>query len=96
MNRYTLILTFLLTIVSFPSMVFGVDINDLVPRDGLAYEKFTDVPYTEEVTAYHKNGQLWTKATYKNSKAEGEWVFYDVYGKLSKKGIYKNGKKIND
>ena len=66
MNRYTLLLTFLLSLFSFPSL--GVDFKDLVERDGLVYEEFTDVPYTGKGTRYHDNGQLSSKGNYKNGK----------------------------
>ena len=47
MHRVTLILTFLLSLVSFPCL--GVDFDDLVERDGLYYNKSTDSPYTGKV-----------------------------------------------
>jgi hypothetical protein len=57
--------------------------DDLVERDGLDYEKFTDVPFTGKVTG---NPQ----GSYKNGKREGAWVGYHVNGQLSWKGNYKN------
>jgi hypothetical protein len=36
----------LLSILSLPSVVLGVDFDELVERDGLFYKKFTDVPFT--------------------------------------------------
>ncbi len=87
MNRTTLILTFLLSVVSFS--VLGVDFDDLVYRDGLYYEKFTDVPYTGKVTGKEQGSMI-------NGKRDGEWVWYDMNGKLKLKQTYKNGKKISD
>ena len=97
MNRYTLILTFLLSLISFPSL--GMDFNDLVERDGLYYEKFTDTPFTGNVSGteqgslrkgmregewdrYNDNGQLEKKGTFKNGKLEGEMVGYHENGKI--------------
>ena len=39
-----------LVVFLFPSLALGVEIDDLVERAGLFYEKFTDVPFTGEVT----------------------------------------------
>ena len=108
MNRYTLLLTFLLSLVSFPSL--GVDFDDLVKRDGLYYEKFSNVPFTGKVTGgiqgslkkglregewvyYHRNGQLHAKGTFKNGKEDGEWILYHQNGHLDTRGTMRNGKK---
>ena len=43
---------------------------------------------------YGSGGQLYIKATYKDGKLDGPWVFIDPYdGWLYKKGQYKLGKK---
>jgi hypothetical protein len=39
------LLTFL-----FPSLAFGVTMDDLVKRDGIHYKKFSDVPFTGKTT----------------------------------------------
>ena len=84
MNQTTLILTFVLSHVSFPSL--GVEFNDLVERDGLYYEKFTDVPFTGEVTG-KRQGSM------RNGMKEGEWKFYYGDNALKAKGTYKQGKQ---
>ena len=86
MDRTTLILAFLLSLISFPSL--GVDFDDLIERDGLFYEKFTDVPFTGKITG-EEQGSL------KKGKKEGEWVLYHD-GQLAIKTTFKNGKKISD
>ena len=55
----------------FPSLALGaeVTIGDLVERDGLFYEKSTDVPFTGEVTGQGQ-GQI------KDGKREGPWIAY--------------------
>ena len=60
--------------------------DDLVKRDGLYYEKFTDVPYTGDVTGDEQG-------SFKNGKREGAWVSYWENGQLRRKGNYKNGNK---
>ena len=84
MNRTTLFLTFLLSLISFPSL--GVDFDDLVERDGLFYEKSTDVPFTGDVTGT-KQGFM------KKGKREGEWKFYYGDNVLKAQGPYEQGKQ---
>ena len=60
--------------------------DDLVERDGLYYEKFTDVPFTGEVTGVEQG-------SFKSGKKEGAWVKYDYAGQLFSKGHYKKGKR---
>ena len=58
--------------------------DDLVEREGVYYEKFTDVPFNGKVTG---NPQ----GSYKNGKRNGAWVGYHNTGELSYKGNYENG-----
>ena len=62
--------------------------DDLVERDGLYYKKFTDVPFTGEITDKTAQG------TFRNGKKEGPWVYYLPDGQLREKGTYKDGKKV--
>ena len=82
MNRVALILTLMLSLVSFPSL--GVEFDDLVERDGLFYEKFTDAPFTGDVTGT-KQGFM------KEGKREGEWKFYYGDNVLKAEGLYEQG-----
>ena len=40
----------ILLVLLFPALALGETMDDLVKRDGLHYKKFTDVPFTGEVT----------------------------------------------
>ena len=60
--------------------------DDLVERDGLFYKKFTDIPFTGEMTG---KGQ----GKIRNGKKHGSWVWYYDNGRISSKGTYKDGKK---
>ncbi|MDB9958425.1 hypothetical protein OAD42_05010 [Oceanospirillaceae bacterium] len=60
--------------------------DDLVFREGLYYEKFTDVPFNGKVTG---NPQ----GSYKNGKRDGAWVGYHNTGQLGYKGNYKRGQR---
>ena len=75
----------LLTLV-FPSLAYGVTMNDLVERDGIHYKKFTTVPFTGKVTGK-------SQGSFRNGKKEGPWVIYYDNGQLSLKGTYKDGQE---
>ena len=77
----------LLMVFLFPSLALGVEFGDLDQREGLYYEKFTDVPFSGKI-----DEGLW-RGLFKNGKSEGLWVRYSVGGQLSYKGTYKDGKK---
>ena len=49
------------------------------------YKKFTDVPFTGNITGKTEQG------TIKNGKKEGLWVRYYDNGQLQSKGTYKDG-----
>ena len=72
-----------LSLLSSPS--WSVSYDDLVKRDGLCYEKFSEVPFSGKVTGL-------TKGSIRNGKREGAWTHYYSNGQLSYKGNYKNGK----
>jgi len=80
----TILTILFISLLSSPS--WSVTLGDLVERDGLHYEKFTDIPFTGEVTG---NPQ----GSYKNGKKDGAWVLYWNNGQLKRKGNYKNGKR---
>ena len=82
--KYILIISCLL----FTSVGWSKDVNwkDLVKRDGLYYEKFTDVPFTGKVTG-ERQGKI------SKGKREGEWLFYYESGQLERKVNYKDGKR---
>jgi hypothetical protein len=75
----------LLSILSIPSAVLGVDFDELVKRDGLSYKKFTNVPFTGKTSG---RGQI----TLKDGKENGPDESYYDNGQLKWKGTYKDGK----
>ena len=66
--------------------------EQLVKRQGVFYEINTTTPFTGNTVGYHKNGQLKSKANYKNGERDGLWESYYENGELEFKGYYKNGK----
>lgn len=75
----------LMSLVSFPS--WGLSMDDLVQREGLYYQKFTDVPFTGEVDEGLKRGSII------NGKKEGSWKNYHSNGQLNRSGTYINGEE---
>ena len=55
-----------LVVLLFPALAFGETMDDLVFLDGLHYKKFTDVPFTGEVTGRFQG-------SIKDGKLEGPW-----------------------
>ncbi|MFL2687411.1 MAG: toxin-antitoxin system YwqK family antitoxin [Alphaproteobacteria bacterium] len=60
--------------------------DDLVERDGLYYKKFTDVPFTGEVTGS-------TSGFFELGKLKGLFLRYWENGHLGQKSSFKNGKR---
>ena len=85
MKKLTVTLLTCLFVLS-PDVVLSETLDDLVKREGLLYKKFTDVPFTGEVTGTEQ-GKL------KDGVREGPWVRYDKNGKLMYKKIYQNGEE---
>ena len=78
----TLLTILFISLLSSPS--WSVTIGDLVKRDDLYYEKFTDVPYTGKVTGEEQG-------SFKNGVKDAAWIGYWSNGQLYYKGNYKHG-----
>ena len=59
--------------------------NDLVERNDLHHEKFTNVPFTGEISG-KKNG------SFRKGKKNGGWLVYYGDGQLEEKGYVKDEK----
>ena len=87
MKQITSLITILfISLPSSPSLCETVSWEDLVERNELYYKKFTDVPFTGEVSGRYKG-------KFENGKKDGLWVNYHENGQLRSKGNWKNGKK---
>ena len=82
MKHLLIIFSLLLTSISWSK---NVDWNDLIKRDGLWYDKFTNEPFTGNSTGL-KQGKV------KDGKKDGEWFYYLENGQLHLKNTYKDGK----
>ena len=79
----TLLTILFISLLSSPS--WSEEMSDLVTREGIYYQKFTDVPFSGKVTGKEQG-------SFKNGKGEGAWVGYYETGQLRTKGSFKNGK----
>ena len=84
--KSTLLLLLAMSLTGCVGDFSSISSGDLVYRDGIAYKKFTDVPFSGKVTGTG-NGLM------KNGKKEGAWISYYSDGQLMFKGNYKNGVK---
>ena len=66
--RFNFPLLLVLLSLSLPS--FGQTLDELVKRDDLYYENFTDVPFSGEIDEGLERGEL------EDGKQEGPWVEY--------------------
>ena len=80
----TVLLCFLLFTFPFQS---NASKGELVERGGVLYEKFSNIPFTGQVSEKAFDGKV------KNGKVEGEVLSYHENGQLKSKSNYKNGKR---
>ena len=83
-KKFFLFLGLTILLCLYASIVWSETMDDLVKRDGLSYKKFTEVPFTGDITGKRKG-------SYKNGKEDGSWISYWDNGQLRSKGDYKNG-----
>ena len=77
----------LLTLVMTTSAVLSLSMGNLVYRNGLWYEKFTEAPFTELLNEVPSLGRM------KAGKQEGPWVTYYDNGQLWFQRTYESGKQ---
>ena len=84
----------------------GVSVEEIEPREDLAYVKGSDTPYTGKVFALYENGQKKSEGNFKDGKQEGLFVMWYENGHKEQEknlkdgnlhglsvGFYKNGQK---
>ena len=79
----SIILILFLSLLSSPSWSETLTIDDLVERNDLYFKKFTNVPYTGEVSGMAN--LRFTSGKFKNGKRIGEWLTYYEDGQLLEK-----------
>ena len=74
----------LLVTLLFSSFALGETMDDLVEREGLHYKKFSEVPFTGNITGR-------SQGSVRNGKKDGPWVTYYANGQLESKETWKDG-----
>ena len=93
-------LPFILLAISLPLLLGGcgekdggVNAEEVEDRDGIAYLKGSDTPYTGKVYGLYPNGQKEYETDFWNGKEDGiDTVWYEN-GNKKEEGIWKNGKQ---
>ena len=70
----------------------GVNAEKLEEREGLAYVKGSDAPYTGKVYGLYENGQKFVELNYKDGKRDGLNLQWYENGQKGLEEIYKDGK----
>lgn len=68
-----------------------VSVEQLVERDGVAYEINSDIPYTGMVIDKNENGLIINRGTYLEGVLHGPYEFFHDNGQLLLKANYVNG-----
>ena len=69
-----------------------VNLDELEDREGVAYLKNSDSPYTGKVFEFHDNGQKKSETTLKDGKPDGLSEAWFENGQKEVEGNYKDGK----
>ena len=88
----------LLLAISLPLLLGGcgekeVNFEELKYREGIAYLKGSDTPYTGKVFLFHENGQKSGEINVKKGRSDGLWVYWHENGQKAVEANYKDGKK---
>ena len=70
----------------------GVNEEELELREGIAYLKGSDAPYTGKTFILYKNGQKKLESNYKDGKQDGLATFWHENGQKAEEGSFKDGK----
>ncbi|NCG28411.1 MAG: hypothetical protein GWP42_12815 [Verrucomicrobiales bacterium] len=79
--------------VAVQKAIEGVNFEELKYREGIAYLKGSDTPYTGKVFGFHENGQKSWESNYKDGKEHGLQTFWYENGQKWIEGNYKDGKQ---
>ena len=70
--------------------------EELEPREGLAYVKGSDAPYTGKVYGLYENGQKKQEGYVKEGKTHGLIVRWHKNGQKAREANFKDGKLISE
>ena len=88
-----ILLVFCLSFSTSPTFSETLTMDDLVERNDLFFKKFTDIPFTGEISNKRNDGVLVT-GKFSKGKKHGIWRHYHENGQLASKVYYNKGKSI--
>ena len=74
----------------------GVNIDELEDREGVAYLKNSDSPYTGKCFEFHDNGQKKSEENYKDGKPDGLLVYWYENGQKQMELTFKDNEGISE
>ena len=94
--KHLLVMAFaILTIGCGEKKSDGVNLDELEDREGVAYLKNSDSPYTGKYFEFHDNGQKKGEANLKDGKQDGLMVWWHKNGKKRGQVTTKGGESIS-
>ena len=72
----------------------GVNGEELEEREGIAYLKGSDTPYTGKFFLLHENRQKAGEGNFKNGKPDGQWTRWHENGQKQFEANWKDGKPV--
>ena len=92
--KHLLVMAFaILTIGCGEKKSDGVNLDELEDREGVAYLKNSDSPYTGKCFEFHDNGQKKSENTLKDGKEDGLSLEWHENGQKYSEGNFKDGKE---
>ena len=73
----------------------GVNEEEIEEREGIAYLKGSDTPYTGKVFMLYAKGQKKSETNVKDGKPDGLWVRWHKNGQKKSESNYKDGVEIS-
>ena len=70
-----------------------IPLQDVVEKQGIAYHKDSETPFTGSATAYWPNGQFHKRVNYQDGKKYGLIEEFDENGQMRRKANYVDGKE---
>ena len=93
MKKLTTLITILfISLTASAGWSETVNWDDLVEREGLTYKKFTDFPFTGEVSGMSERKGVIFEGKIIEGLKEGKWTIYYKSGDLMGTGNFKDGK----
>ena len=72
----------------------GVSVEEIEPREDLAYVKGSDTPYTGKVFALYEKGHKKSEGNFKGGKLDGPSVLWHKNGQKKSEGNFKDGNEV--